>query len=185
MKTLKMLFIHSGFVFIILGISIICIDKVSANIKNYYDDLEKSKEIQKSVNEQYQVFKEGASKVKSSIGVVSSSFNFYLEEFDTKNIEILEKVSNVEKEIEELNETAKLLTNNCKYNLNNNVMNNECSSFKINYKNMISSYDEMVEKYNSVIDYYNEYAKKNNKEIVNKYLNNLSDNVKEMISENM
>ncbi len=185
MKILKMLFIHAGFIFIIFGISIICIDQVSATIRNYYDDLEKSKEIIKNVDEQYKIFKDGATNVKESIDVVSSSFNFYLDDFENENSKIMKNISNVEEEIEKLNITASALINNCNYDLNNSFMDNQCSSFKINYKNMISSYEEMIKQYNSVIDYYNEYAIKNDKETVDSYTNQLSDNVKEILDKNI
>ena len=64
-------------------------------------------------------------------------------------------------------------------------MDNQCNSFKINYKNMISSYEEMIKQYNSVIDYYNEYAIKNDKEIAENYTNKLSENVKKILDENI
>ena len=185
MKILKMLFIHAGFIFIIFGVSIICVDQVSATIRNYYDDLEKSKEIIKNVDEQYRIFKEEAASVKDSIESVSTSFSFYLDEFENENNKIIEKISKVEEEIEKINIIANTLTINCKYDLNNLSMDNQCNSFKINYKNMISSYEEMIKQYNSVIDYYNEYAIKNDKEIAENYTNKLSENVKKILDENI
>lgn len=177
MRIMKGLFIHTGFVLILIGLSIICVDQVSANINNYYADLEKSKEIVKSVDDNYSKFKEGAKKVKESISNVSLSFDFYLDEFETANADIKEKIIIVESEIENLNVTANSLIDSCKFNLNDIQMDNKCSSFKMNYGNMINSYDEMIEQYNKVIKFYNEYALSNGKQIKELYISNLSDEV--------
>ncbi|MBR1386704.1 MAG: hypothetical protein IJ568_07735 [Bacilli bacterium] len=158
--------IHLGFIFIIAGISIICIENVSASIKNYYDDIGKSKKIVSEVNEDYKIFKESILNVKNSIVDVSKTLNIYLEEFTNKNTIINQKIIKIEEEILKINEPSKRLINNCKYNLNNKTMISKCQSFKTNYKNMADSYIEMIKEYNKVIKSYNVYAKKiNNKEL--------------------
>ena len=158
--------IHLGFIFIIAGISIICIENVSASIKNYYEDIGRSKEIIKKVNEDYETFKTITVDVKNNIVDVSKTLNVYLDEFTNKNEVIKQKIEKVEENITELNKVSKRLINNCKYNINNKSMISKCQSFKINYKNMSESFDEMIKEYNKVINTYNVYAKKkNNKEL--------------------
>ena len=181
MKIMKGFFIHTGFVLILIGLSIICVDQVSANINNYYADLEKCKQIVKSVDINYTKFKDGANKVKDAIGDVSLSFDFYLDDFESANSVIKKKIIIVEQEIENLNMTADSLINSCKYNLNDSFMDSECNSFKINYGNMISSYNEMIEQYNKVIKYYNDYALENGKHSEQLYISNLGDEVKLII----
>ena len=160
---MKNFFIHLGFIFIIMGVSVICVDKVSANIKKYYADLDRSKEIINNVENNYEEFVNGAIHVKDGIVDVSKSFKIYFDDFSKKNDEIILKIQSVEKSINDLNEISFNLIDNCKYDLNNLSMNNKCKTFKTNYIRMINSYKEMLDEYNMVIGYYNDYAKKHKK----------------------
>lgn len=170
---MKNIFIHLGFIFILIGCSIICIDKVSASINNYYNDVNKSNEIVESVNNNYTEFKEKSLNVKNGIVEVSKSYNLYLEEFPKVNQTISTKVKQVEETINSLSTTTDSLLESCQYDLNNSVMKNQCNSFKINFRNMMNSYDEMIIVYNNVINTYNEYSLRNGKEQIEEYKGNL------------
>lgn len=174
--------IHIGVLFIIAGFSLMCINVVSASMKNYYADIDKSKEIVKNVDKNYKLFKQNAANVKDSIIQVSKSFNIYLSDYMKKKESIVEKINLVEKNIQQLDNISLELVSDCKYNLNNAEMNQQCSSFKINYKNMISSYNEMIDEYNYVIDSYNGYAKNKKKKQAEKYENNLGENVVKILN---
>ena len=174
---MKNLFIHLGFIFILAGCSIICIDKVSASINNYYNDINKSNEIVEEVNNNYTEFKEKSLNVKNGIVEVSKSYNLYLEEFPNINQTINTKVKKVEETINSLSTITDSLINNCQYDLNNNVMKNQCNSFKINFRNMMDSYEEMVKVYNDVINTYNEYSLRMGKDQIEEYNSNLDSSI--------
>ena len=174
---MKNIFLHLGFLFIMFGISIIFIDQVSASINEYYDDVNKSNEIIDEVGINYSLFREKTLIIKDKIVDVSKSFNIFLDDFLGKNVEILEKVNDVEKEINSLSDTTNDLINYCQYELNNNVMNTQCSSFKTNFTNMINSYEEMIKVYNDVIDTYNNYSIQNDLATVDNYVNGLNTSI--------
>ena len=179
---MKNIFIHLGFIFILVGCSIIFIDKASASINNYYDDVNKSNEIIINVHNNYNDFKESSLVIKDNIIDVSKSFNFYLDDFQIKNVDILEKVKKVEKDINSLSTVVNNLIDYCVYDLNDEIMDNECSSFKINFKNMLDSYSKMVDVYNDVIKKYNDYSLLNGRELVDEYSENIDEEVEVAIA---
>ena len=166
---MKNIFLHLGFIFRLAGLSIICVDKVSASIKDYCNDVDKSNEIIESIDNNYRLFKEKSLDVKNGIVEVSKSFVIFLEDFPNVNQEIELKVQKVENEINELSTTTDLLIDYCNYNLNNNKMDNQCSSFKLNFNNMMNSYEEMIGVYNGVIKEYNEFSVANGRETIGEY----------------
>ena len=174
---MKNIFIHLGFVFILVGCSIIFMDKVSASISDYYNDVNKSNEIVESVNNNYNEFKDKSLNVKNGIIDVSKSYNLYLEEFPNVNQTISTKVKTVEETINNLSDITNHLLENCQYELNNSVMKNQCNSFKINFRNMMDSYEEMITVYNKVINTYNEYSLRNGKEQIEEYKSNLNSSI--------
>ena len=176
---MKNLFLHLGFIFIISGLSIVCVDKVSESIKDYCNDVDKSNEIVEQIDSNYKVFKEKSLDVKNSIVDVSKSFVIFLEDFPSINSEIELKVQKVENEINELSSTTDLLLDYCNYDLNNQVMNNQCSSFKVNFISMIDSYEEMLKVYNSVIKEYNDFSKTNGRESIDEYSEKLNSSIVE------
>lgn len=138
----------------------ICVDKVSANINDYYADINRSKEIYTAVESDYKEFVSSASGVKSHMVDVSDSLDVYLEEFPNKESLIVEKIQVVDEDINSLKEISLRIIDNCKYELNNNAMENKCNNFILNYNRMIESYKVMVSEYNKVIDSYNNYKGK-------------------------
>lgn len=154
---MRKIFIHLGFLFIIAGMSIICIDKVNANINRYYFDVEKSKAIVEEVNNDYLTFRNSALTVKNKIEDVSKSLSVFLDSFEEENIRIIEKINDIEKDIENINILKNRLEVNCSYDINNINMSNNCESFNLNYKNMINSYNDMLVQYNKVLKTYSEY----------------------------
>ena len=154
---MRKIFIHLGFLFIIAGMSIICIDKVNANINRYYFDVEKSKAIVEEVNNDYLTFRNYALTVKNKIEDVSKSLSVFLDSFEEENIKIIEKINDIEKDIENINILKNRLEVNCNYDINNMNMSNNCESFNLNYQNMINSYDDMLVQYNKVLKIYSEY----------------------------
>ena len=154
---MRKIFIHLGFLFIIAGMSIICIDKVNANINKYYFDVEKSKAIVEEVNNDYLTFRNSALTVKNKIEDVSKSLSVFLDSFEEENIKIIEKINDIEKDIENIDILKNRLEVNCNYDINNMNMSNKCESFNLNYQNMINSYDDMLVQYNKVLKIYSEY----------------------------
>ena len=154
---MRKFFIHLGFLFIIAGLSIICVEKVSANINEYYADINRSKEIFNAVESDYNEFVSNASLVKNNMVNVSNALDVYLEEFPEKESLIVEKIKVVDENINSLKEISLRIVENCKYELNNKAMENKCSNFILNYNRMIESYKVMVREYNKVIDSYNDY----------------------------
>lgn len=164
----KNIFIHLGIVFILIGFSLIFVDHASAQIKNYYDDLEESKEIKNNVNNLYGIFRDGAISVKNDIVDISILLNVYFDDFTEKSKTIVIKIEEVKEKISDLENIVIGLNNNCRYNLNDKVMNSKCKNFKSNYENMYSSYKTMILQYNKIVDAYNVYATKKNISIVEK-----------------
>ena len=133
---MKKVMLHLGFLFIISGISILLIDNVSASINNYYDDIEKTKEIVASVNKEYSDFKQKSIDVKVDIVDVSKKLNIFYDKFDSENIEIKNVINKIENEIKEITTITENLKEYCDYKINNQLIKNKCESYKSNYKNM-------------------------------------------------
>lgn len=175
--------IHIGILFILLGVSSFFIKVVNAAIKDYYSDLDKSHEIVKNVEDNYSLFMDTANNVKNTIVDVSKSYNFYLVQFVEKSKTLQSKFNTVEQEIENINGYTKKLIDNCKYDLNNSLMDSKCSSYKVNYINMINSYKEMIDEYNKIVDSYNTYAKKHGVSVTKKYEYQLSEDTNTILKE--
>lgn len=175
--------IHIGILFILLGLSFFFIKVANAAINDYYSDVDKSHEIVKSVEDNYSLFMDNANSVKNTIIDVSKSYNFYLVQFVEKSKLLQTKFNTVEQNIDNINKYTKELINNCKYDLNNSLMDSKCSSYKINYVNMIESYKEMIDEYNKVVDSYNLYAKKHGISVIKKYEYNLKEETNTILKE--
>ncbi len=165
---MRKIFLHLGFLFIIAGISIICIDKVNASINRYYYDVEKSRQITESVSEDYLTFKDTALNVKEKVENVSKSLSVFLDSFEEENIKIVGMINDIEKDINGLDELKNRIKENCGYNLNDVNMKNKCESFDLNYGNMITLYDDMLVQYNKVLKSYSEYKEIEFNEYVSK-----------------
>lgn len=179
---MKRLYIHLGFLFIIFGFSTLFVDNVSAGINNYYTDLEQSKKIVDNINTNYDSFIEKSINVKDNIKEVSLSFDFYLEEFEEKNIDLLKKINQLEDEILEISNIVINLNNDCKYNIDIKNIDSKCNNYKINYKNMIESFNKMIEVYNKVIDTYNEYQMDEFKEQTSNYKSKIDEKIEEILN---
>ena len=178
---MKKVFIHLGLLFIIFGLSILLVDSISSSLNSYYEDLEESKKIVDDINLNYDLFKEKSLNVKDNIKDVSVSFDFYLDEFEEKNIDLVKKINNIENEIIEISDISVSISKDCNYDLNNKNMDSKCNNYKANYKNMIESYNEMIDVYNKVIDTYNEYQKEEDKEQVDNYKSKIDKKVEEVL----
>lgn len=170
---MKNVFIHLGVLLIIIGSSIGFADNASLSIDSYYDDIYKSNAIIKHVNVNYSTIKDKVLIVKNNIVETSKMFNVYFEEFDNKNTEIVNNIKKVEESIKEIVDPSVELNDYCQYELNDNVMNNQCDSFRINIKNMIDSYKELIKVYNDVIKSYNEFASNNGRNLVLEHEENI------------
>ena len=149
---------YIGFLLILCGLSLICVDQVSAGIDNYYEDIGIGKDIINGVNDNYSEFKKIALEIKDEIVDVSKYLNSYLEDFAENSQEVETKVIDIEKKIVEIDLYANSLINMCSYEIIDENMANQCTSFKTNYNNMISSYNNMITQYDSVVSAYNNYA---------------------------
>ena len=179
---MKNIFIHIGFILILIGTSIIFVDKASASITSYYNDVNESNEIISLVHSNYNQFKTSSLEIKDYLVDVSESFDVYLDEFESNNQDIVNKVKKVEEEINGLSPTIDNLINYCVYDLNDEVMDNECDSFKINFNNMMESYTKMISVYNDIIKEYNEYSQLNEKEPVLEYQQNIDNSIEAAIA---
>ncbi len=152
--------VYLGVLLILCGVSLICVDHVSANINDYYADVQMSTSIIENVNSNYSIFKEGAYNVKMSISEVADSLDCYYEDF----VDVYEgldlSVSKVKDDIASLTEVSRELNKNCAYDINNENMILQCKNFNINYLNMVKSYEKMLEEYNAYITSYNDFASK-------------------------
>lgn len=180
---MRKMFIRIGFLLILAGMSISMVDVVSANINDYYSDLEESKNIVSSVNQNYEAFKQKSVSVKDNIVSLSQHFNIFLEEFEEKNEKIVPKINLIEEEIKNISTLTIDLKKYCDYDINNQNIKNKCNSYKNNYKNMIDSYNEMIKVYNSVIDSYNEYLIENEKEPMSNYKSNIGSEISAALRE--
>jgi GTP1/Obg family GTP-binding protein len=150
--------VYIGIILIICGVSLLCIDHVSANISSYYADVEKSTSIINSVNYNYSVFKEKAYSIKNDISDVADGLNSFYEDFINVQYDIDLKMSRIKDEIDSLSLMSKDLIDNCSYNINDDNTKTQCNNFYTNYLNMINSYEKMIEEYNYYVNSYNKYA---------------------------
>lgn len=174
--------IHIGLVLLICGFSLLFVDHVSANIKSYYTDVEKSKEIIKNVNMQYIDFKDVATSVKDDIFETATYLNGYLSDFTEYKDEVKEKIVGVESKIESLNDVSNKILNDCSVGIEDDNMNNICKTFKTNYKNMINSFKEMVNQYNDFVSAYNQYANSSNLENIDTYNSKIDIMVRDIVN---
>jgi len=167
---LKNIFIKSGILLIVAGLSIISFQNISLFINDYNNDIDNSKKIVTTITEDYKSFNVIANKCKEDMVVVSSHLDLYYEDFYNQSLLILENIRTVEEDINSSLSLSHSLIDNCKYDLNNQEVESMCTTFSINYKSMINSYVKMIDEYNEVVSLYNKYAVENKKEVVSLYL---------------
>ena len=150
--------IKSGITFIIASLIFMSINTVYAEIDSYKYDVSLSNLIVSNIKENYVQFNQEANDYKSNLDEVYESFDFYLEEFNTKNPIVLSKIDNVNKTLEKLEDASYNMYKYCIYNINNEETKSMCSTFKTNYLGIVNSYKKMLEDYNNIIKQYNNYA---------------------------
>jgi len=163
---IKKAFIGVGILLICIGFCIIGYKKFSFLYDSYMADIDKSKEIVTIVDNDYKEFNSIISGYKEDIVLVSNSLAVYYDEFPNKNESILNNINNVKIKLESVNSINERMFDNCKYDLNNLLMEQQCETFSVNYNSMIDAYIEMVSEYNNFVEKYNEYAINNGKIVV-------------------
>lgn len=171
----KNYFIKIGILLIFIGLIIVSYKQVSSYISLYNEDIKRSNEILVSINNDYSSFNEVVPKYKENVVVVSKSLNVYYDEFLIKNTTILKSIETVNNDLESILFEAERMSNNCKYDLNNEMMKQKCNNFVINYKSMVDVYSAMIKQYNGVVMQYNSYATKNGKQNIMVYESDLED----------
>ena len=169
---------YIGFLLILCGLSLLCIDHVSASIDNYYEDVEIGKDIINSVNSDYSDFKKIALEIKDDIVYVSKYLNSYLEDFADNSHEVEAKVAEIENKLVEIDLYVDNLISMCSYEIIDENMVNQCNSFKTNYKNMVNSYKFMIIQYDNVVDAYNTYAESKGRDTLNKHVSSIVNEVR-------
>lgn len=167
-------FIGLGIVLICTGFIIIGYKKFSFVFESYIADVDKSKEIVTIVNNDYNEFNSVVVGYKNDIVLVSNSLDVYYDEFLAKNEKIVNDINNVKFKLEGLSSINDRMSINCKYDLNNLLMEQQCETFSINYDSMVNAYIEMVNEYNNFVEKYNEYAINNGKNVVALYNDSLN-----------
>lgn len=164
-----------GFVLIFVGIFIICSKEINVMLDSFNIDVKKSKNIVTTVNNDYNSFNEVINLYKSDVIIFSNMLNFYYDEFTQKNVVILESINKLKKRLQDVVPIAKRMLDNCEYELNNNVMVQQCNNFSINFKSMVDVYSNTIQKYNSIVEKYNEYALSNGRSVSTLYENDKND----------
>ena len=150
--------IKSGITFIIASLIFMSINKVYAEIDSYKYDVSLSNLIVYNIKENYAEFNKEANDYKTNLDAVYESFDFYLEDFNTKSLIVLNNIDNVNKTLDSLEDASYNMYKYCIYNINNEETKSMCSTFKTNYLGIVNSYKKMLEDYNNIINQYNNYA---------------------------
>jgi hypothetical protein len=166
-------FIKSGIAFILGAFIMMLFNTVNAQIDNYNYDVMLSKMVVDNIKENYTAFNSKALIYKESLEDTYKSFDFYLDEYDSKNAIIVEKINKIQEDLNNLEENSLNMYKYCLYKLNNEEINGMCNTFKENYKGVVSSYKTMLDDYNGILDQYNDYASKKSLEKVDKFEKNL------------
>ena len=149
---------YLGVLLILCGVSLLCVDHVSANINDYYADVQMSTSIIENINSNYSNFKEGAYNVKKSISEVADNLKCYYEDFAGVYEELALSVSKVKNDIDDLTRVSTEIIQDCSYDINDENMMLQCKNFNTNYLNMVRSYEKMINEYKEYIISYNEFA---------------------------
>lgn len=169
------IFIKLGILFIAIGLVVFPLKVVCAYINDYNKDVERSREIAKSINDNYEVFNNYVNEYKEDILKVYGLFDVYLEDFEAQNTSILFNISNINANLDKILAVANVLYKSCYYDLSDNLLESKCDMFHVNYKGMIDSYKSMIDNYNDIVNLYNFYALKNGKFLLSLYVINLND----------
>ena len=109
--------IKSGITFIIASLIFMSINKVYAEIDNYKYDVSLSNLIVTNIKSNYVVFNEGANDYKNKLDKVYESFDFYLDEFNTKSIIVLNNIDNVDQSLENIKDSSFNMYKYCLYEI--------------------------------------------------------------------
>ena len=150
--------IKSGITFIIASLIFMSINKVYAEIDSYKYDVLLSENIVNNIKYNYVEFNKEANNYKTNLDSVYESFDFYLEDYQTKNIVVMDNMNNTNKTLYALEFSAFNLYKYCLYNINNEETKSMCKTFEVNYLGIVDSYKKMLQDYNGILEQYNNYA---------------------------
>lgn len=167
----RKLFIVLGTLLISIGFFIVFWKDVSFKVDVFNKDVEKSREIVRTVNYDYNIFNKIVVPYKEEVVKFSNSLDFYYDNFAQKNGSFLESIDNIKSYIIDSVPIASRMLDNCKYELNNEIMSQQCSIFSINFKAMIDVYSDMIVEYNKVVEKYNQYAVSVGSQTISLYVN--------------
>lgn len=169
------IFIKLGIFFIASSFVVVGAKTTDSAFKEFNNDYLLSRIIVTKTKESYDTFNEKVSKYKEDISNFYDSLDFYYDQFIEVNKTISSKAKNIEEDLKEMEEVSLDLFNNCKYDIDDEEMNNICKSYKQNLSNTVDSYEKLVTDYNDLISMYNDYASLKNKTIVKEYESKISD----------
>ena len=131
--------IKSGITFILGAFLMMSINTVYAEIDSYNNDVLLSNMVIDNIKTNYKEFNDKAKMYKDNLNTTYDSFNFYLDDYNTKGVIASNNVSNLRKDMIDLRESSLALYKYCLYNINNIETKSMCKAFEDNYKGIVSS----------------------------------------------
>lgn len=171
--------IKIGIFLIMIGLILTSYDTVYGSVSEYLNDVNLSKEISAFINVKYDVFNDDVDRYKTSLEELYDSYDIYLDEFNTSNIDIVNNIATINVNLVEMLNTAEKLKTYCNYDIGGSIKKEKCDIFIKNYKGSVDSYHKAIDEYNRIINLYNRRGLNNKKKIdnyvspIDKELNNL------------
>ena len=151
-------FFKIGFVFILASLFTFSLNNSEEFITAFNNDYLLSRIVIDNVENIYEDFNKELANYKEDMTEFYGSLDYYYDEFDSKNKEMINHLDIVESDIVKLEKTSLKLYENCKYDIEDENTFKMCSIYKENFEGIISSYEKLVEDYNEVLGTYNSYV---------------------------
>ena len=178
-------FIKLGVVFMSLSFVMVGVRNADKIFNDFNNDYLLSRVVVSNVDNYYDEFNKNINNYKADMTVFYGSLDFYFDNFIRKNRAMVTYLTEVEKDLTKLENSALRLYENCKYDIEDEETKEMCKNFKINLDGVIKSYNKLVIDYNEVLDAFNGFAESNNRkgDVVPKYESKMSDKLLKIYEE--
>jgi len=155
-------------IIILIIVLVLLIFGIYTFITSFKEDKKITAEKANQIIESYNQFNENVlTFAKERDNIYKLRENTYLEEF-AKNTDGWDKLMNTHSQnIKKIEQSSKLLKENCKFTFADPNVNSKCTVFKSTYEAANNYYISDIKSYNKTVKEYNDWAKTNNKPTLN------------------
>ncbi len=161
--------INTGLALVLLGVSLLTIDNVSAYVDSFNEENQNKAVIKETIEKDYEGFIISLKYYKEEIPNIYGFYSEYYEDLAEKEMIYSTIMKGIEEKLENTISKTSNLKLYCAHNFYESNILKKCQLYSENYGLMVESFIKLIVDYNERVEKYNNWANEHNKKALEKY----------------